>query len=124
MLDHLRENGASIGIAKSGNVLRVDLREANIEWSQALLDFLVDSPALREIYLSRLPVTDDDVQSLCALGKLKVIDLENTQVTDRGLEYLISISSIEIINLRGTATTSATITALRKKLINTRIIGP
>ncbi|MHC5009591.1 MAG: leucine-rich repeat domain-containing protein [Planctomycetota bacterium] len=76
---------------------------------------------LRELDLSELPVTDEDLVHLAQLASLRRLTLRKTAITDAGLEHLQSIAGLEDLSLRETDITDAGMDHLAKISTLTRL---
>ncbi|XP_061877404.1 uncharacterized protein LOC133630110 [Entelurus aequoreus] len=68
-------------------------------------------------------VTDQGVQQLCTMTRLKTLSLSNTQVTDAGLPSLCPLLELQELWLDRTAVTSRGVAALITRLPHLQVLG-
>src|SRR5262249_30461302 len=90
-------------------VKRINLRAIG---SGAYLPYLKQYPALEELDLSSVPLTDADLGHLTGLRKLRKLHLPSTAVTDAGVETLTALKHLQELNLSCTHITDAALTSL------------
>lgn len=66
---------------------------------------LRDKPYLEVLQMANEEVTDQTLENLKSLRKLRELDLSNTQITDAGLRTLRELPKLEILRLNGTKIT-------------------
>jgi hypothetical protein len=66
---------------------------------------LADKPYLEVLQMANPEVTDQTLQYLKGLTKLRELDLNNTQVGDEGLKVLAGLPRLTILRLKGTRIT-------------------
>jgi hypothetical protein len=59
------------------------------------------------VQMANADVTDETLEYLRGLGRLRELDLNDTQVTDAGLRVLATLPALETLRLRGTKVTDA-----------------
>jgi Leucine-rich repeat (LRR) protein len=82
-------NLESLNIAQSSWV------NSRMQIGDGAMMFVAGFTKLRELNLSRLPVTDEGFAKLSALGELRNLNIVGTQVTGRGLKTLVSFPHLE-----------------------------
>lgn len=84
---------------------------------------------LRELDLSELQVSDEDLHLLASLPSLKSLTLRGTPITDAGLVHLVDAPRLEHLGLRSTAVTDGgmahvrSMPALRRLDLNMCAVG-
>jgi len=78
----------------------LDFDTASIE-PTALRSFPA-SLKLKEIYLRKTSVQDDDLVFLAEQMKLKTLGLQETEVTDKGMNWVVKCAALETLYLEGT----------------------
>jgi hypothetical protein len=68
----------------------------------SLLTVAIQSPRLQELYLSDSEITDDHVQVVCTLTKVRVIALSRTPISDQALTHCKDMPSLKVLYLEGT----------------------
>jgi hypothetical protein len=76
-------------------------------WDRDDYSFLRDKPDVVVLQMANADVTDDTLQYLKGLEKLRELDLNDTQVTDEGLLILKELPALEALRLKGTKITDA-----------------
>jgi hypothetical protein len=66
---------------------------------------LRDKPYLEVLQMANEDVTDQTLDHLKGLKRLRMLDLSNTQVTDDGLGVLKELPGLEVLHLNGTKVT-------------------
>ncbi len=123
LADQLKAAGCAVGRSKSGRLLRVDNRECPNQLQPDLLRQVLACTALKELYLrGSTEFLNHSVDSILALTKLKVLDVEGSDFSDDSLEQLAACNSLQVLNVRSTAVTQACVVRMRKVLIDVRII--
>jgi hypothetical protein len=64
-------------------------------------------PAIVVLQMANPDVTDDTLDNLDGMTKLRELDLNDTKVTDAGLAKLARVPTLETLRLKGTAITDA-----------------
>jgi uncharacterized membrane protein len=65
-----------------------------------------------QLYVSKMPVSDKDVQWISKLPNLKRLNLNYSDITDQGLQYLVGMQNLHALSVSGTAVTNNGIQAL------------
>jgi hypothetical protein len=86
----------SIGIDYVSNVVFVDLGDRG---SDELLEHVGRLPKLKYLRLARSPVTDAGLAHLDGLNSLRWLSLDDTKVTDSGLVHLSRLTRLETLLL-------------------------
>jgi phosphoglycerate dehydrogenase-like enzyme len=121
--DKLSQMGALLKNGTKGNVLFADLTAlAHENVTEDLFEQLAELSKLKEVHLAGLPVTDQMLQHLAVCSALQVVDLTDTLVTDQTLDLLVSFEKLKIVQLSGSQVTAEKIAAIRKQMIDTRIV--
>ncbi|WP_283434204.1 hypothetical protein [Neorhodopirellula lusitana] len=86
----LEATGISPGV---GQVIaaQANLRELDLSWTQvddALIGRLSACPKIETLWLTGCPITDQSIETLEGLSRLKTIDLQRTEVTSQGRQRL------------------------------------
>jgi hypothetical protein len=68
---------------------------------------LADKTDIQVLQMANSDVTDDTLEHLKKLHRLKELDLDNTQITDAGLAHLARLPALETLRLRNTKITDA-----------------
>ena len=72
------------------------------------IDFLARFPDIMGVFLDRSSaLTDDDLERLSPLKRLKVLTLSDTKVTDAGLDRLTGLTELQELDLSFTRVTDA-----------------
>ena len=81
------------------------------------LDYLARFPDITGVFLDRSSaLTDDDLEHLSHLKRLKVLTLDDTKVTDAGLDRLTGFTELQQLDLRFTAVTKEGVMRLQSAL--------
>lgn len=75
---------------------------ANPDYAKELAD-----KTYTKLLMANKDVTDDTLEHLRGMDRLKELDLDNTQITDKGLAIVASLPKLETLRLRNTAITDA-----------------
>jgi hypothetical protein len=87
----------------------VVLQMANPDVTDQTLDYLDGMTKLRELDLNDTKITDAGLAKLAAIGTLEALRLKSTAVTDEGFrEHLMPLAGLKELDLRGTAVTGPT----------------
>jgi hypothetical protein len=96
------------GLRERPNV--VVLQMANADVTDETLDCLNGLTKLRELDLNDTKITDAGLPKLAKLGTLETLRLKDTAITDDGFrEHLLPLESLKEIDLRGTGVANATV---------------
>jgi hypothetical protein len=88
----------------------VVLQMANPDVTDQTLDYLGGMAKLRELDLNDTKVTDAGLAKLAQIGTLETLRLKNTVITDGGFrEHLLPLAGLRELDLRGTKVTGATV---------------
>lgn len=116
--------GFEVGKSKTDKLLRVDNRNSGASMPPVLFEKVLQSNTIREVYLrGSSGILNQNIDGLCALPRLQVLDLENSDLNNDSLQRLASMTSLQVLNVRGTRITGEQIALTRKSMIGTRIIG-
>lgn len=74
-------------------------------WDQQDYSVLRQKPETVVLQMANPDVTDETLEHLAGLSRLKELDLNDTKITDAGLETLAKFPALQILRLRGTAVT-------------------
>ena len=119
----LADLGCEVGRSKNGRLLRVDQRQCPDDLDPAILRRILGCTALKELYLrNSREFINERIGEIASLPKLKVLDIEASDITDDSLARLADCPSLQILNIRQTGVSESRVAALRKIMINTRII--
>ncbi len=124
LLAELQQLGLSVGRSKSGKLLRVDFRPATSPPNPETVLRVLDCVSLRELYFGDVFDINQFAVSLSRLGHLQVLDVAGSDFADASLTTISELPRLQVLNVRGTAVSAEQVARLRKKMINTRIIGP
>jgi hypothetical protein len=94
-------------------------------WDRRALDYpaaLRAAPDVVVLQMANPDVTDQALDSLVGLTRLKELDLSRTAITDRSLEPIGKIPALEILRLAGTAITDEGFRNHLAKLPNLRLL--
>jgi hypothetical protein len=101
----------------------VVLQLANPDVTDQTLEYLRPMTRLRELDLSGTQVTDAGLAVLRGLPNLQDLRLRNTKVTDAGFqEYLAPLESLQRLDLRGTGVSAETAKAWREAKNGRRVM--
>ena len=111
-------SGMLIGVPFGVNAIvqRVDLgpREKLVDgelhitltgWDQSDYSVLRSRPAVVVLQMANADVTDETLEHLRGMQRLKELDLNRSQITDRGLELLQDLPALVSLRLQGTKIT-------------------
>jgi hypothetical protein len=92
--------------ARPGTVV---LQMANPDVTDQTLDYLNGMTKLRELDLNDTKITDEGLAKLAKIGTLETLRLKDTAITDEGFrEHLMPLAALRELDLRGTKVTGAT----------------
>jgi hypothetical protein len=90
----------------------VVLQMANPDVTDQTLEYLAGMTRLRELDLNDTRITDRGLETLARIGTLETLRLKNTAITDEGFrEHLMPLASLRELDLRGTKVTGPTVRA-------------
>lgn len=93
-----------------------DARQRAIDAIKKLGGSVHDDPRNQgvNVYLSRTPVTDEDLRLLQAMPNLRRLHLDDTTITDAGLKHVKALSALTEVSLFRTNVTEGGLQELRK----------
>lgn len=101
----------------------VVLQMANPDVTDETLDNLADMTRLRELDLNDTAITDAGLVKLARLPALEALRLRNTAITDDGFrEHLMPLESLRLLVLTGTNVTGATAREWKAAKADRRVI--
>lgn len=71
-------------------------------WNGSDYGFLSDLPDVVVLQMGNRDVTDQTLQSLVGMTRLRELDLNDSGITDRGLELIAGLPRLRTLRLRGT----------------------
>lgn len=74
-------------------------------WDRSDYAVIATQPDVVVLQMANADVTDDTLEHLKALAKLRELDLNSSQVTDAGLEILAALPELQVLRLRKTKVT-------------------
>ena len=121
-IDALRQLGASLRVTKSGKILAVDFRTSTRPATDADVRLLQGQSRLKDVNLESAAITNASIDDLSNLPALLTLDLQRTAISDEGLSTLGETKQLRLLLLRGSQVTQATVAAMRKRMLKTRIV--
>ncbi len=122
--ERLARTGCRTAFSKSGRLLRIDNRDCKLSLEAATLDGIVNCDALRELTLCAVTGwLNDNVAVIAGLKNLRSLDVEGSDLNDQSLAVLADCGNLQVLNVRTTQVSRAQVTEIRKRMIQTRIIG-
>jgi hypothetical protein len=101
----------------------VVLQMANPDVTDQTLDYLNGMTRLRELDLNDTHITDRGLEKLTKVGALETLRLKNTAITDEGFRtWLAPSESLRELDLRGTKVTSTTAREWRSAKPDRRVL--
>ena len=112
----LEELGATIERDDQGKIVHVDLEGT---WNKGLI---LKIPILKSLLallgMGRHKITDEDLEHLKGMPKLRTLYLIGTQITDAGLEHLKGFTQLQELVLANTQISDSDVADLQKALPN------
>ncbi len=105
LVDTFQRLGASAHVDDAGHL--ISLSCDNTAVTDLLLKRLARSTTLTHLSLAGTQITDDGLQYLQNMKRLKILSLGQTAVTDAGLRQLEPLEQLEYLGLRGTKVTDS-----------------
>jgi hypothetical protein len=115
-------NAAEYAVLRSKPDIDV-LKMANADVTDQTLEYLRNMQRLRDLDLSNTQVTDRGLLVLRELPSLESLRLQNTKITDQGFqEYLAQKESLQQLDLRGTEVKAETVQLWRGAKSGRRVL--
>ena len=91
--------------------------------TKQVLEYIRDLHQLEEleIELDETQITDDELENLRELDRLKELEIYGSQITDAGLKHLRGLSHLRRLGVAGTKVTDAGVKTLQQALPNCKI---
>ena len=116
----LQSNGGDVR-QDDGQVV-IDLQDVNVGPSHfETFKFLEDTT---ELNLNRSTVTDNGLEHLAALPRLKRLHLQDTQISDAGIQHLLGLAQLEHLDLQRTQVTISGSQLVADSIAGVHIVGP
>ena len=118
-VEAIEKAGGHTGSSFHDFIARASTREPERTWLRRLLGDDFFDP-VSQAYLSK-NTSDNDLEHLNALTRLRILDLRDSQVTDAGLEHLKGMPNLRWLYLQDTYVTDQGIKKLQQALPNCKI---
>lgn len=113
-VEAIEKAGGHTGFSLNDLIARSSTRKPERTWLRGLLGDDFFDPVL-QAYMST-NTSNDDLEHLKALPRLRILDLRDTQITDVGLKHLCELRGLKFLWIHNTQVTPEGVKELREAL--------